>query len=405
VLSGAQHTAGPGLFETAFCMRHARSGNTVLIIAGEASGDMHGASLVRALKKKRPDLVFCGIGGDRMSEAGVRLVRHVSEMAFLGFFEVVKHLPFISGVLAEVRNLMESLNPKLLILIDYPGFNLKIAKEAKKRGIPVVYYISPQVWAWGKGRVKKIAKRVDLMLVIFDFEEPIYKKAGMDVAFVGHPLKDAVRPAVSRNDFFRGAGLDPRRPLLGLLPGSRKQEVRLLLPEMVKAFGLLRRDIPGLQAVVAVAPTLSDQVLSACLSEAEGIRPVRERTYEAMAYSDAALVASGTATLETALSGTPMLILYKMSSGSFFLGKLLVRMENIGLVNIVAGKRIVPELLQKNVTPEKIRDAALPLLTDPELRKEIIGNLKTVSRRLGRSGATERAADRIVEFLSSGCGR
>ena len=382
-------------------MKPARPENTILIIAGEASGDMHGASLVRALKRKRPDLRFRGIGGDRMSEAGVEIVRHVSEMAFLGFFEVLKHLPFIRRVLAEVRNLMESRNPKLVILIDYPGFNLKIAKEAKKRGIPVVYYISPQVWAWGKGRVKKIAERVDRMLVIFDFEEPIYRRAGMDVAFVGHPLKDTVRPAVSRSVFFRNAGLDPRRPLLGLMPGSRKQEIRHLLPEMVKAVGLLRRDIPGLQAVVAVAPTLSDQVLHPHLSGTEAIRSVRSQTYEAMAYSDAALVASGTATLETALSGTPMVILYKMSSGSFFLGKLLVRMENIGLVNIVAGKRIVPELLQKNVTPEKIRAATLPLLTDREHRKEILRDLKEVARRLGRPGATERAADQIVEFLSS----
>jgi len=384
-------------------MKPARPENTILIIAGEASGDMHGASLVRALKRKRPDLRFRGIGGDRMSEAGVEIVRHVSEMAFLGFFEVLKHLPFIRRVLAEVRNLMESRNPKLVILIDYPGFNLKIAKEAKKRGIPVVYYISPQVWAWGKGRVKKIAERVDRMLVIFDFEEPIYRRAGMDVAFVGHPLKDTVRPAVSRSVFFRNAGLDPRRPLLGLMPGSRKQEIRHLLPEMVKAYALLRRDIPGLQAVVAVAPTLSDQVLHPHLSGTEAIRSVRSQTYEAMAYSDAALVASGTATLETALSGTPMVILYKMSSGSFFLGKLLVRMENIGLVNIVAGKRIVPELLQKNVTPEKIRAATLPLLTDREHRKEILRDLKEVARRLGRPGATERAADQIVEFLSSRC--
>jgi lipid-A-disaccharide synthase len=384
-------------------MKPSGAENTILIIAGEASGDMYGASLVRALKKRRPDFGFSGIGGDRMSEAGVKLVRHVSEMAFLGFFEVVKHLPFIRRVLAEIRGLMESSRPKLVILIDYPGFNLKIAKEAKRRGIPVVYYISPQVWAWGGGRVKKIARRVDRMLVIFDFEEDIYRRAGMDVAFVGHPLKDTVRPAASRSAFFRNAGLDPRRPLLGLMPGSREQEIRHLLPEMVKAYSLLRRDIPGLQAVVAVAPTLSDQVLYPYLAEADGVRSVRSQTYEAMAYSDAVLVASGTATLETALSGTPMVILYKMSSGSFFIGKLLVRMENIGLVNIVAGKRIVPELLQNDVTPDKIREAALPLLNDRMLRREIAGSLKEVARRLGPPGATERAADRIVEFLSSRC--
>lgn len=330
--------------------------NTICIIAGEASGDMHGASLVRALKRKRPDLDFCGIGGDRMSEAGVKLVRHVSEMAFLGFFEVLKHLPFIRRAFAEVRSLMESRNPKLVILIDYPGFNLKIAKEAKRRGIPVVYYISPQVWAWGKGRVKKIADRVDRMLVIFDFEEAIYKKAGMDVAFVGHPLKDTVRPAVSRNVFFSNAGLDPRRPVLGLMPGSRKQEIRHLLPEMVRAFALLRGDIPGLQAVIAVAPTLSDQVLCSYLSETEDIRSVhsvRSQTYEVMAYSDAALVASGTATLETALSGTPMVILYKMSSGSFFLGNSWFTWKTSAWSTSSRGNGSCPNCSRKTSLPRK----------------------------------------------------
>lgn len=385
-------------------MKSGHPRNTICIIAGEASGDMHGASLVRALRKRRPDLSFTGIGGDRMSEAGVRLVRHVREMAFLGFFEVLKHLPFIRRVLSEIRSLMDSRHPIAVILIDYPGFNLKIAKEAKKRGIPVVYYISPQVWAWGKGRVKKIAKRVDRMIVIFDFEEAIYREAGMDVVFVGHPLKDSVRTAVSKSVFFRNAGLDPRKPLLGLLPGSRRQEVQNLLPEMIRAFKLMQADIPGLQAVVGIAPMLSDQVYTPYFSEAEEVRSVRFQAYEVMSYSDAALVASGTATLETALSGTPMVILYKMSAGSFFIGRLLVHMENIGLANIVAGRRIVPELLQRDVTAEKIRAAAFPLLTDARLRREIRRNLKEVAKKLGRPGATGRAADRIIEFLSSRSG-
>ena len=383
-------------------MKSRNPGNTICIIAGEASGDMHGASLVSALKRRRPDLSFTGIGGDRMSEAGVKLVRHVREMAFLGFFEVIRHLPFIRRVLSEIRFLMDSRRPIAVILIDYPGFNLKIAKEAKKRGIPVVYYISPQVWAWGKGRVKKIAKRVDRMIVLFDFEEAIYREAGMDVVFVGHPLKDTVRTAVSKRVFFKNAGLDPRKPLLGLLPGSRRQEVRNLLPEMTLAFKLMQNDIPGLQAVAGIAPTLSDQVYTPYLSETGEIRSVRSQAYEVMAYSDAVLVASGTATLETALSGTPMVILYKMSAGSFFIGKLLVRMKNIGLANIVAGRRIVPELLQRDVTAEKIRDAAIPLLTDAKLRRDTRRNLYEVVKKLGQPGATERAADRIIEFLFSG---
>jgi lipid-A-disaccharide synthase len=385
-------------------MNPSRSSSPILIIAGEASGDLHGAALVREMKKRRPDLRFTGIGGDRMSEAGVELVRHVREMAFLGFFEVLKHLPFIRKVITEIRGLMKTRRPCAVILIDYPGFNLKIAKEASKRNIPVIYYISPQVWAWGKGRVRKIARLVGKMIVIFDFEEALYKRAGMDAAFVGHPLKDTVRPASSKNDFFLSEGLDPRRPVLGLLPGSRIQEVRHLLPEMVKAYGVLKSDIPGLQAVLGIAPTLSDQTVLPFLDKAEGVHCVQGRTYEVMAYSTAALVASGTATLETALSGTPMVILYKMSPVSFFIGRLLVRVENVGLANIVAGKRIVPELLQKDVTAEKIRGAALPLLTDKTVRQSVRRELAGVAKKLGPPGASERAAEQVLEFLSSRCG-
>jgi lipid-A-disaccharide synthase len=375
------------------------SEDTILIIAGEASGDMHGASLVRALKKRKPDLRFVGIGGDRMSEAGVELVRHVREMAFLGFFEVVKHLPFIQKVFGEIRSLIKNRRPKLTILIDYPGFNLKIANAVRKRNIPVIYYISPQVWAWGRGRVRKIAQLVDRMLVIFDFEETIYRQAGMDAVFVGHPLKDTVRTAMSKKNFFRNAGLDAKRPVLGLLPGSRRQEIQHLLPEMIKAYGLLCRDIPGLQAVLGLAPTLPDQNYCSHLSDAEGVRSVRLQTYEVMTYSDAVLVASGTATLETALSGTQMVILYKMAPASFFLGKLLVHMDNIGLANIVARKRIVPELLQKDVTAEKIREAALPLLTNKALQRSVRKELAEVASKLGPRGASDRAADQVLEFL------
>jgi lipid-A-disaccharide synthase len=226
----------------------------------------------------------------------------------------------------------------------------------------------------------------------------------MDVVFVGHPLKDTVRTSISRKDFFQNTGLDGGKPLLGLLPGSRVQEVRHLLPEMIEAYKRLRADMPGLQAVLGMAPNLSDQVYLPCLPGGGEIRSVRSQAYEVMAYSDAVLVASGTATLETALTGTPMVILYKMSAGSFLMGRLLVHMENIGLANIVAGKRIVPELLQNDVTGEKIRAAALPLLTDRRLRERTRRNLNEAAEKLGKPGATERAAGCILEFLSSGRG-
>jgi lipid-A-disaccharide synthase len=377
----------------------------VLIVAGEASGDLHGGALVRALRKERPDLRFFGIGGDRMSECGVELIRHVREMSFLGFFEVLKHLPLIRRVFNEIVEAMESRSPELAIFIDYPGLNLKLAAQAKKRKIPVVYYVSPQVWAWGKGRVPKIAKRVDKMLVLFDFEEPIYREAGMDVVFTGHPLKDAVRPSQSRAEFFGHLELDPVKPLLALLPGSRKQEIQRLLPAMTGAARLLKRDLPGLQVVLAAAPTLPDQLYRHYMRDDEEILAVRGRTYDVMAYSDAALVASGTATLETALSGTPMIILYRMSPVSFLIGRRLVRTESIGLANIVAGRKVAPELLQNDATPEKIRDAALPLFRDPVLRESIRREWALVCGKLGPAGASERAAKEILKILDSQSGK
>jgi lipid-A-disaccharide synthase len=373
----------------------------ILIVAGEASGDLHGGALVRAIQERRPELRFFGIGGDRMSESGVRLIRHVRDMSFLGFFEVVKHLPLIRRVFSEIVEAMESRRPALAIFIDYPGLNLKLAQQAKKRGIPVVYYVSPQVWAWGRGRVPKIAKRVDKMLVLFDFEEPIYREAGVDVVFTGHPLKESVRPSQSRADFFRHLDLDPEKPTLALLPGSRKQEIQHLLPAMTGAARLLKRDIQGLQTVLAAAPTLCDQVYHSFLGAAESIRTVRGRTYEVMSYSDAALVASGTATLETALSGTPMVILYRMSPLSWWIGRRLVRMPYIGLANIVAGKKVAPELLQNDAVPEKIREAVLPFFRDKALAESVRREWAEVGRKLGPADASARAAEEVIKTLDS----
>lgn len=370
---------------------------SILIVAGEASGDMHGAGLVRGLKKKRPDYRFFGIGGERMEHEGVELLHHVKDMSFLGFFEVVKHLPFIRRVLKDMVTLMEKKKPSLVILIDYPGFNLKLAKEVKKRGIPVIYYISPQVWAWRKKRVKKIAKRIDRVIVIFPFEEDLYKKEGVDVRFVGHPLCDTVMVNQSKEDFFNEIGMDYSKPTVGLLPGSREQEVRRLLPEMEKACNLLRGKIPDLQVIMGKAPMLSDEVYKQSLNE--NICPLRDKTYEIMAHSDVVIVASGTATLETALLGTPMVIVYKMSPLSFLLGKSLVRLKHIGLVNIVAGENIVPELIQGKANGERIAEEALFLLTDKERIKKIKEKLREVSHKLGGKGATERAGEAVVEFM------
>jgi lipid-A-disaccharide synthase len=352
------------------------------------------------MKKRQPELSFFGIGGDGMVSENTETVYHAREMSFLGFIEVLKHLPFIRRVFRRMVSLLKERKPGLVILIDYPGFNLRFAKVAKKQEIPVLYYISPQVWAWGKRRVKKIAKTVDRMLVIFPFESNFYEKEDLDVRFVGHPLKDIVRTQQTKESFLSGLGLDPQKPTVGLLPGSREQEVRRLLPEMIKAFRLLKNDIPDLQAVLSLAPMVSNRVYESLLVEIESIRPVEDETYEVMAHSDAVMVASGTATLETAILGTPMVVLYKMSLLSYLIGRALVRVKNIGLVNIVAGHTIVPELIQGRAQADKIARALLPFLTDEKNRIRVKHDLADVSKKLGDKGASARAAESVLDFMN-----
>ena len=372
---------------------------SIMIIAGETSGDIHAAGLVRQLKERRPDLHFFGSGGDGMTEQRMETIYHIRDMSFLGFFEVLKHLPFVWRVFRSMIAILEERRPRLVILIDYPGFNLRFAKAAKKRGFHVLYYISPQVWAWGKKRIKKIARRVDRMLVFFPFEVDLYQKEGLDVRFVGHPLKDVVRVRQNKTSFFRELGLDPNRPTVGLLPGSREQEVQRLLPEMVKAVKRLQRTIPDLQAVVGLVPILADTVYTPFLKGGTSIRPVRNHTYDVMSHCDAVMVASGTATLETAILGTPMVILYRMSRISYLIGRALVRLKHIGLVNIVAGRDVVPELIQKDARGEKIAKAVSVFLSDDVKRTNVIKELKKVSDKLGGKGATERAAESVMEFI------
>ncbi len=374
---------------------------SIMIIAGETSGDIHAAGLVRRLKKKRPDLHFFGIGGDGMTEQRVETIYHIRDMAFLGFFEVLKHLPFVWRVFRRMVALMEERRPRLVILVDYPGFNLRFAKAAKKRGFHVLYYISPQVWAWGQKRVKKIARRVDRMLVFFPFETDLYQKEGLDVRFVGHPLKDVVRVRQNKTSFFQELGLDPNRPTVGLLPGSREQEIRRLLPEMIKAVKILQKTMPDLQAVVGLAPALTDAVYAPFLKRGASVRPVRNHTYHVMSHCDAVMVASGTATLETAILGTPMVILYRMSRISYLIGRALVRLKHIGLVNIVAGRDVVPELIQKEARAEKIAEVISVFLLDSVKLKIVIQELKKVSDILGDKGATERAAEAVMEFIDA----
>jgi len=369
---------------------------SVLVIAGETSGDIHTAKLIHQLKNLG-DFEFFGIGGDAMADQGVEILFHVNDMAFLGFLEVVKHLPFIKKVFKTLRDTIRTRKPDLVLLTDYPGFNLKFAKTAKKAGVPVVYFISPQVWAWGKNRISKIVRYVDKMLVILPFEKDIYLGRGLDTEFIGHPLKDAAPIRLDKKSFFMHAGLNPSLPCVALLPGSRKQEILKLLEPMVESYKILKKEHPELQAVIAAAPHQSSDLYTPF--EEESISVVYGKTKEALSLCDAAIVASGTATLECAIASTPMVVVYKLSQASYLIGKTLIKLNTIALANIVAGRKIVPELIQHDAKPHKIADALSSVLFDERVRKAMKRELDIVSKKLGRPGASERAAISIMKFL------
>ena len=372
----------------------------IMIIAGEASGELHGAGVVAALKARRPGIDLFGIGGDRMEQAGCELVYHIERFSVMGITEVVRHLPFVRRALRRLDGLLESRRPDVLILIDYPDFNLRLARKARSRGIPVLYYISPQVWAWRPRRIHTIVKLVDCMAVVFPFEVDLYEKAGGKVAFVGHPLLEVLESRQTRAGFCADAGLDPDRMIVGMLPGSRNMEVGSMLPAMVGTLKKVQRDLPGVQGVIGLAPTVSRSDLAAHLAgkachedDASGVQVVEDSTYEVMNHADLLLVASGTATLESACFGTPLLVLYRMSRLSWWIARRLVNIPDIGLVNVVAGRRIAPEFLQEQVDPDVLSPVVLDLLREPEKRWAMTRELREVRERLGSPGASSRVAE------------
>ncbi len=371
--------------------------NRVLIVAGETSGDLHGAALMRSMKARVPGLEFRGIGGTRMAEEGLQAIRHVREMNFMGLAEVIRHLPLIRRTMRETEELLDSWKPQLVILIDYPGFNLKLAERVKRRGIPVMYYISPQLWAWHRSRVKLVAKYVDRMVVLFDFERDFYQRHGIEADFVGHPLLDTVRPARGRKEFLASIGAG-ELPVVGLLPGSRIQEIHRILPPMAESVAHIERESGPVRAVLGCAPDIDDEVYRPFL-DGTSIIPLRGVTYDIMAHSDALVVTSGTATLEAGISGTPMVIVYRTSPLTYTIGKLLVQVPDIGLINIVAGSRVVPELWQHEVTPANISSHVSRILRDARLRETVVQSLSEARSRLGQSGASDRAASVALELM------
>jgi len=372
----------------------------IVIVAGEASGDLHGSNLIKALRLIEPGLKVQGIGGKRLKEAGVDLIADVSRMGVVGITEVLFRIPLIIRKFYQLKRIFQKDTPDLLILIDYSGFNLPLAKAAKKQGIKILYYISPQVWASRKGRIKKIRATIDRMAVIIPFEAPLYEKEGVNATFVGHPLVNNVRPHYPRAEALRHFNLEEGRPIVGILPGSRPGEVKRLLPVMLETGIILKRSFPALQFVLPLASTLNPSDVSDMLKGIPlDVRIVREDTYDAVAVSDVVMVASGTATLETALLETPMIIVYKVSELTYQIGKRFVYIDQIGLVNIIAGKPIVPEFVQGAARPKDMARAVADLLKDQTAREVMIAELKKVRLVLGDAGASERAARIAADML------
>jgi len=366
---------------------------TVMIIAGETSGDLHGSNLVKAMQQIDPALRFCGIGGQRMQDAGVDLMAHASDMAVVGLTEVIVKINQIRKALNLMKCNLKEIKPDLLILIDYPDFNLMLGKYAKGLGIKIFYYISPQIWAWRRGRITKIKEIVDKMAVILPFEEQLYREANIDATYVGHPLLDTVKTKYARPEALEKFGLQEGRITVGLLPGSRKTEVARLLPVMIKAAEILVHKLPGLQFVLPLADTLDQAAVDNILKQSfVPVQIVHHDMLDAIHVSDIVIVASGTATLETALLGKPMVIVYKVSPLSYYIGKKIITVKHIGLANIIAGKTIVPELIQDEANPERIAAEVTDILNDKTRMDEIKTELNKITETLGQPGAAERTA-------------
>ncbi|MEW6369125.1 MAG: lipid-A-disaccharide synthase [Acidobacteriota bacterium] len=370
----------------------------ILISAGEASGDLHGAGLVAALRSMEYDRPVFGLGGSALATQGVELLARNEQTAVTGILEVLSHVRLIYRAFRRLVAEAKDRRPDLAVLIDYPDFNLRLARKLNGMNIPVMYYISPQVWAWRKGRIRQIKRLVKLMLVILPFEEEFYREAGVPVSFVGHPLVDVVRPAMSRDEFFRTLSLDPAVPLITLLPGSRRKEIGHHLPVLTSALGLLKAPH---QALVVKAPT-ADRKQIESLARNSHIRVIEAGIYDAMSHADLVLTSCGTATVETALCGTPMIAYYRLSPLTYVIGKPLVRVHTYAMCNILAGRRVVPELIQREFTPERVASEADRMLADRQYAQEIRVALQRIRERLGPPGASTRAAQAALHLIGHG---
>lgn len=373
-------------------------GLKVMLVAGEVSGDMHGAYLAKEILKQWPNTRLFGMGGGLMKEAGVRLLFNPTSISSIGFLEALRSANVLRRVLLRFGEIVERQQPDAVVLIDFPGFNMRFAEILKRKGIPCVYYLSPSAWAWGKSRAEKVAETATKVVAVFPFEYDVYKEAGANVEFVGHPLLDIVPAPISPVKARESLGLPVDSHVIALLPGSRRQEIKGMLPTMLKAVTILRQEMPGIVPVVAAAHASAEEEIQRIGDGLkEQLKILREQTYTVLNSADVAVVVSGTVTLEAALLGVPQVVVYRTSSSTYYVAKMLLRIPHVALPNIVVGREIVPELLQNEATPSNIADHLKRIWQDEESRL-IQAGYGEVRQRLGETGAISRAARIVLDI-------
>jgi lipid-A-disaccharide synthase len=378
-----------------------------MISCGEPSGDLYAGALAKQLLELCASATITGFGGDRLAAAGASLVENFSGLSVTGLFEVVRLLPRTYATYKRLVADADATRPDVFVAVDFPDFNFTLARALKKRGIPIVYYISPQLWAWRSGRMKTMRRIADRVLVIFPFEEAIYRDAGVPVEWVGHPLLDLQPEVQPRDAFLREHGLDPERPVLALLPGSRTNELREILPGLAESAGLIRDRVAGVQFLLARAPHLGDELFDPLHRlQAAGVplSVIAGRADDVLAAADAAVVASGTVTVQAALHECPMVVVYRLSPLTYWVGKPFVKVDTYAMVNLVAERRVVPELIQEDFTAEAVANEAVRLLTNRTDAERMRADLRDVRRRLGSPGASRRAAEAIVQVAAARAG-
>jgi lipid-A-disaccharide synthase len=371
-----------------------------MISCGEPSGDLYAGALAVEIRRRQPDSAIFGLGGQRLMAGGGELLADYRGLSVTGLVEAVRVIPRSVSVLNRLVHAARSEKPQVLVVIDFPDFNFRLAAAIRKLGIPIIYYISPQLWAWRKSRMRVMKRIADRVLVIFPFEEQIYRDAGVPVQFVGHPLVDLARAHEPRDRFLHELGLDDSRPIVALLPGSRPNEVGRLLPVMQKAAKTIANRVPGAQFVIARAPALEDSLFSSVTRDSLNPVLVLARTDDVLAIADVVITASGTATVQTALHGRPMVVVYRLSPLSYRLGRRFVHVDDVAMVNLIAGRRIVPELIQEDCTPDRIAEEVLSLMTDPMRAEQMRRALADMRGKLGQPGASGRAADAVLEVAN-----